>query len=94
MTPRSGEICSRCYPGSHSQQAFQTFGSWLQRRSLPSSASGGRWVLRQLQRPWLGFCAALPLPSRPYGSHLTGYTGYREEIPLIGSYYFPGPKAS
>jgi hypothetical protein len=39
--------CSRCTPGSHSQQAFQTFGSGLQRRSLPSSASGGRWVLRQ-----------------------------------------------
>jgi len=34
------------------------------------------------------------LPSRPCGSHLTGYTGYREEIPLIGSYYFPVPKAS
>jgi hypothetical protein len=40
----------------------------------------------------LGFYAALPLPSRPCGSHLTGFTGCREEIPLIGSYYFPGPK--
>ena len=40
----------------------------------------------------MGFYAALPLPSRPCGSHLTGYTGCREEIPLIGSYYFPGPK--
>lgn len=81
-------------PGSHSQQAFQTFGDWLQRRPLPSSASGGWWVLRQLQCPWLGFNTALPLPSRPYGSHLTGYTGCPEEIPLMGSYYIPGPKAS
>lgn len=39
-------------PGSHSQQAFQTFGSGLQRRSLPSSSSDGRWVDSDSARGW------------------------------------------
>ena len=34
-------------PDSHSQQAFQTFGDCLPLRPLPSSASGGWWVLGQ-----------------------------------------------
>ena len=55
----------------------------------------GVWRLvgfRTVTAPVLGFYAALPLPSRPCGSHLTGYTGCREEIPLIGSYTSPSPK--
>lgn len=48
IAPRSGEISEELHtPDSHSQQAFQTFGDWLQQSPRPSSASGGWWVLRQ-----------------------------------------------
>ena len=81
MAPRSGEICSRFNPAPTPNKRSRLSGVGYNGAPchLRRLTVGGLTVTA----PVIGVFAALPLPSSPYGSHLTGYTGYREDIPLI-----------